>query len=230
MAKDQSHHHSTRQWIEKHKKRAEQSKGTLILQSDSYRGTQITVDFPIASHEISWYETQMKKVALYIHEQYSSSHIWRQQQSPESLKFLLDSTDGFECTGSFPDCTMLLDDSNIGEPEVILMDIDMPGMTGIEAVAEVKKHTPRSTYYHANCVWWWGKNFRCHLLRSIRIFVKRRQLSINSEFNKRSGRWRLANEPGIARKVMKLLSQNGNNQNPTEIIHLTDREKMFWKN
>jgi DNA-binding NarL/FixJ family response regulator len=64
------------------------------------------------------------------------------QDLRESLAFLIDHTDGLQCTGSFPDCNNLFGCLEASLPEVILMDIEMPGMNGIEAVQVIRDKFP----------------------------------------------------------------------------------------
>lgn len=52
----------------------------------------------------------------------------------ESLKLLIDMHENMVCTGSFNDCTNILNDIRTNKPDVILMDIDMPHMSGIDGV------------------------------------------------------------------------------------------------
>src|SRR5438477_4058914 len=47
---------------------------------------------------------------------------------------LIDGSDGYSCVGAFPDCNNLLDNIGDTDPHVVLMDIEMPGMSGIEGV------------------------------------------------------------------------------------------------
>ena len=60
-----------------------------------------------------------------------------------SLCFLIHHTAGFEIISSFPDTTAVKSKIENNLPDVILMDIQMPGSNGIEAVAIIKEHFPQ---------------------------------------------------------------------------------------
>jgi DNA-binding NarL/FixJ family response regulator len=49
---------------------------------------------------------------------------------------------GFCCCGSFPDAETALAEIPHLKPDVVLMDIGLPGMSGIECVAVLKEHLP----------------------------------------------------------------------------------------
>ena len=60
----------------------------------------------------------------------------------QSLEELFSYQPGICCVGCFPDCSQIAQQLSEIEPDVILMDIRMPGITGIEATSIVKKIRP----------------------------------------------------------------------------------------
>lgn len=60
----------------------------------------------------------------------------------ESLELLLDADTGFEIVGAFSDCQSVDEQMEALSPQLVIMDIDMPGMTGIEGVRRIKSSFP----------------------------------------------------------------------------------------
>jgi len=60
----------------------------------------------------------------------------------ESLEFIIVATQDMELCGSFEDTTRLQQKIEALQPDVVLMDINIPGKNGIEAVKEIKEHFP----------------------------------------------------------------------------------------
>src|SRR5678815_1964801 len=60
----------------------------------------------------------------------------------ECLSFLVSGTPGFACTGSFRSMEDALDKIGQGMPDVVLSDIGLPGMSGIEGIKLLKSRYP----------------------------------------------------------------------------------------
>ena len=60
----------------------------------------------------------------------------------KALATLLDESQGFRCVGTHGDCESALAALEEEKPDVVLMDIVLPGMSGIQGVAEVRRRLP----------------------------------------------------------------------------------------
>jgi DNA-binding NarL/FixJ family response regulator len=60
----------------------------------------------------------------------------------DSLVFMLNSSPEFEVVGDYATCTDAVKHTESLMPDVVLMDIDMPGEDGIKGVAKVKQTRP----------------------------------------------------------------------------------------
>jgi DNA-binding NarL/FixJ family response regulator len=60
-------------------------------------------------------------------------------QFREGLCMLLNGTDGFEVLAAYKNCSQIEDEVNAWKPDVVLMDIDMPGTNGIEGLQRLRK-------------------------------------------------------------------------------------------
>lgn len=60
----------------------------------------------------------------------------------QSLELLLSEWSGFEVAGAFPDCDDVAKQAQKLKPDLVVMDIDMPGIGGIEGVRILKSHFP----------------------------------------------------------------------------------------
>jgi len=60
----------------------------------------------------------------------------------EGLRQLIQGTSGYRCVGAFSSCEQLLKGVDTLKPDVVLMDIGLPGMSGIEGLQRLKEHQP----------------------------------------------------------------------------------------
>ncbi|MBK6785609.1 MAG: response regulator [Saprospiraceae bacterium] len=65
------------------------------------------------------------------------------------LKTLLEFTDNVEFVGSATNCSQITSDIENTNPDVVLMDIEMPLADGIEGVRQIKLFSAHKGY-HAN--------------------------------------------------------------------------------
>jgi DNA-binding NarL/FixJ family response regulator len=57
----------------------------------------------------------------------------------ESMQQLINDSENMACTGAFPDANKLVRNMQMAGPDVVMMDINMSGISGIEAVQLIRK-------------------------------------------------------------------------------------------
>lgn len=65
-----------------------------------------------------------------------------QRDIREGLRFLIDNTQGYRCTGSFGSVEEALPDLTPQRVDIVLMDLALPGMSGLEGIRRLKQRFP----------------------------------------------------------------------------------------
>lgn len=60
----------------------------------------------------------------------------------DGLTVLLNATDGLKCIASYRNCESMLENIREDKPDLMLMDIGLPGMSGIDGIKKVKEIIP----------------------------------------------------------------------------------------
>jgi DNA-binding NarL/FixJ family response regulator len=60
----------------------------------------------------------------------------------QALKLLIEAMPDMECVAMFPDCRNVIEKITNSRPDVVLMDIDMPHVDGVQGVVEIRKVYP----------------------------------------------------------------------------------------
>ena len=64
------------------------------------------------------------------------------EKNRNNLIVFLEQAEGFRCVGAYPDAETALEDIPNKSPEIVLMDINLPGINGIECTFKLKELMP----------------------------------------------------------------------------------------
>jgi len=143
----------------------------------------------------------------------------------ESLEFVIVTTDDMELCGSFEDTSRLLQRIEALQPDVVLMDINIPGKNGIDAVKEIKENFPevnvcmQTVFEDADKIFASLCNGASgYILKNTppeKIIQAIREVAEGGSFF----------TPSVAKKVLN----NFQKQRQGEFVQLTEREKEILK-
>ena len=143
----------------------------------------------------------------------------------EGLKLLIDGTDGYKCIANYSVCEDLLSEVKSLEVDVILMDIDLPGISGIEGMKRLKEISPDYTILILTI---YDENeliFEALCAGASGYLVKKTPPAKLLEAIKEANEGGAPMTSNIARKVVDFFQKTQPIQKKEESILLTKREK-----
>jgi len=141
----------------------------------------------------------------------------------QGLYQLINGSEGFECVGAFEDCLNLLKDIANTKPDVVLMDIQMPGINGIEAVKILHEKYPDLKILMQTIFEESDKIFQSILAGASGYILKNTSPSRILDFIKETYEGGAPMSPSVATKVLKMVGQPA--QEKVNTFNLTEREK-----
>ncbi len=136
---------------------------------------------------------------------------------------LLNSTPGTVCTGAYPDGTDAIKNLTANTPDVVLMDIDMPNVNGIETLKRVRGQFPAVRVLMQTVFEDEEKIFACILAGADGYILKKTPPSKLADAIQEVMEGGAPMTPTVARQVL-ILFNNKYPSAPKNNFDLTDRE------
>src|SRR6187455_911775 len=142
----------------------------------------------------------------------------------KSLFQLIDGSDGFKCAGAFEDCLNLMKNIEDTKPNVVLMDIQMPGINGIEGVTLLREKYPDLKILMQTIFEDTEKIFQSILAGASGYILKNTSPSRILDFIKETYEGGAPMSPSVATKVLKIVASSSTPES-VDTFNPSEREK-----
>jgi len=137
---------------------------------------------------------------------------------------LINGSPGFMCAGAFEDCSRLIKNIKDTNPDIVLMDIQMPGIDGIEGVRILRDKFPGLKILMQTVFEEDEKIFQSILAGASGYILKNTPPARILDALKELHEGGAPMSPSIATKVLKMIS-TPSKSSPSQSFNLSDREK-----
>ena len=140
-----------------------------------------------------------------------------------TLARVIGRAEGFRCLSQYPDAESALEGFSKDPPEVVLMDINLPGMNGVECVRRLKAVTPKMQVVMLTVYEDTENIFKALAAGAAGYLLKRTKSAELLEAIREVHRGGSPMTTHIARKVTQSFQRSGPSSQPTE--NLSEREQ-----
>ncbi|HWY78637.1 MAG TPA: response regulator transcription factor [Verrucomicrobiae bacterium] len=140
-----------------------------------------------------------------------------------TLARMINKSEGFRCISNYPSAEAALDGLPNDRPDVVLMDINLPGMNGVECVRRLKQSIPKTLVVMLTAYEDTENIFNALAAGAAGYLLKRAPRSELLDAVKEVCRGGSPMTTHIARKVVQSFQKNGDSSKSSE--NLTGREQ-----
>ncbi|MEP7171382.1 MAG: response regulator transcription factor, partial [Bacteroidota bacterium] len=140
-----------------------------------------------------------------------------------SLEILISGSPGLEVTGTFDDALDVENKISKSSPDIVLMDIEMPGVTGIEAVKKIRKKFPNLTVIMQTVFDDDEKIFQSIINGASGYILKNASPVFLLQALEEAYHGGAPMSPSIAKKVLMIMQQQQEVKKPADDFNLTER-------
>ena len=143
----------------------------------------------------------------------------------EGMQQILNASPGFSCAAAYANCNNLIKRLQESKPDVVLMDIQMPGMSGIEAAAVIHQEFPELPVLMQTVFEDDAKVFAAICAGANGYILKSTPPVKLLEAIKEVAQGGSPMTPSVAAKVLKMFKDQNPKTGSVENIDLSEREK-----